>query len=207
MGNDQVSAESPLEAPTRALETSDPAKIARNAAVDWQDTGTGEGIWSVRVLNGTVEVGYPVVTVRAPRELDTFPIKLLTLLYLVNSDGTKPSGAWIPFRDLPGGRFYEPVVQRSVEEPLAEAFGENAEGFGSAALSLGGKRLDFGEASYSFSLFPGVLICFVLWTGDDEFPARAQVLFDSNCPRHLCAFDLRMGAQEISGKMVKARQA
>jgi hypothetical protein len=31
------------------------------------------------------------------------------------------------------------------------------------------------------------------------------VLFDSNSTRHLSAFDLRMGAQEISSRLIKAR--
>ena len=45
---------------------------------------------------------------------------------------------------------------------------------------------------------------FILWRGDDEFPARVQALFDSCSTHHLNAFDLRMGAQEISSLMMKA---
>jgi len=38
---------------------------------------------------------------------------------------------------------------------------------------------------------------------DEEFPARVQVLFDSESVRNLNAFDLRMGASEIASKLLK----
>lgn len=196
--------ESPFDEPVRVLSQSDPGRTASLAGARWIPGAEAGGCIVVPVLSGEITVVYPDISVSAPGTLDSFPLKLLTLLYLSKTDGTMPSGRWIPYRELPDGRFYEPVVNRSVEAPVACAHGTAGAGaFRDSSLLLGGKPEDFGDAAFSFSLFPGVRLCFILWSADEEFPARASVLFDSACPHHLNAFDLRMGAQEISSRIVR----
>jgi Domain of unknown function (DUF3786) len=195
--------ENPFDEPTRRLKAADPASVAEKAGGTWEPAGEG-GRLLLPALNGTVSVSWPDVRVEAPGGLDSFSLKLLALIYLANADGTAPSGTWVAYRELPGGRFYEPVVKRSVEDPLALAYGSDPEGFTSACAALGGTGLSLGDASCAFALFPNVLLAFILWHADEEFDARAQVLFDSNDTRHLNAFDLRMGAQEISSRLIKA---
>ena len=194
---------SPFDEPVNILKNCSPVAVAKRAGVEWKATGTKEGLFIVPVLNETVLVDFPEIAVRASNEFDTFSIKLLTLIYLSNSDGTPPSGSWTSYREFPGGLFYEPVVRRSVEDPLASAFGGNPDKFKKAAESLNGKAEESGDAAYSFSLFPNVPICFIIWKSDEEFPARAGVLFDSNCHHHLSTFDLRIGAQEISSRLIR----
>jgi hypothetical protein len=194
---------SPFDEPVNILKASDPAAVAERAGVTWEAAGVNEGHFIVPVINGTVLVDLPEMAVRAAGDLDTFTIKLLTLIYLSSSDGTLPSGSWTAYREFPGGRFYEPVLKRSVEDPLASAFGSDPEAFREVAESLKGKAQKFGDAAYSFGLFPRVPILFIIWGSDEEFGARAGVLFDTNCNHHLSTFDLRMGAQEISGRLIK----
>ncbi len=192
--------ESPLTEPLMKLRESNPEEVARKAGARWE-SAVGDVV--LPVLSGEVRVRFPEVHIEAPRGLDSFSLKLLTLLYLCNTDGAAPSGQWLAYRDLPGGRFYEPVVNRSVEAPIARQFGENVAGFLEACAGAGGVDASFGDASSQFALFPKVHIAFILWQNDREFPARAQALFDSNSAHHLNAFDLRMGAQEISSMIVK----
>ncbi len=196
--------ENPFEEPTRTLRQKDPALVAATTGGQWEPGGDG-GRLLLPVLGRTFEVRWPEVSVQAPPGLDSFTLKLLCVLYLSGSDGTDPSGSWLAWRGLPGARFYEPVVRRSVEEPIAEAFGEDVAGFRHACSSLSGEALDMGDAASSFRLFPKVLLAFILWRADEEFDARSQVLFDSNDARHLTPFDLRMGAQEIASRLIKAR--
>lgn len=195
--------ENPFDEPVRLLRAGDPAKIAVVAGASWESWGDG-GTLTLPVLSGAVTVSWPEVAVSAPHGLDSFSLRLLSLLYLAKTDGTAPSGKWLAYRELPGGRFYEPVVQRSVEEPLALAFGADAGAFASACEGMGGLPVSHGDAASSFALFPRVLLSFILWRADDQFPARVQVLFDSSAIRHLNAFDLRMGAQEISTRLIRA---
>jgi len=201
---EQQRGENPFDEPVRILRSSDPAAIASKAGGRWELSGKNEGRLLLPVLGKTFTVVWPEVAVEAPPGLDSFTLKLLALIYLTASDGTPSSGNWVAYRELPGGRFYEPVVKRSVEDPLAEAYAGVLTGFGPACETLSGKRLSLGDVSCSFALFPNVLLAFIIWKADEEFSARAQVLFDSTCNRHLNAFDLRMGAQEISSRLIRA---
>lgn len=195
--------ENPFEEPANRLRSGDPSGIAERSGAAWE-AGPEGGRLLLPVLGSRFEVSWPEVTVKAPPDLDSFTLKLLSVLYLAGSDGTAPSGSWLAWRELPGARFYEPVVRRSVEEPLALAFGEDVRAFEDACALLSGGRLAMGDASFSFALFPNVLLAFILWRSDEEFPSRCQVLFDSAATRHLTPFDLRMGAQEIASKLVRA---
>ncbi|MBU4240546.1 MAG: DUF3786 domain-containing protein [Actinobacteria bacterium] len=199
---------SPFDEPVGKLRESDPEEVAGRTGAKWLPVGegAGEGDLVVPVLEGEIVVNFPAVSLEATPGLDSFTLKLLTLLYLCNSDGMPPSGSWVAYREVPGGRFYEPVVARSIEDPLARAFGSNPGEFVRAAETVGGSIERFGDAACSFALFPLVPVCFIIWRSDEEFGARAQVLFDSNCDRHLDAFNLRMGAQEISSRLISGHQ-
>ena len=196
--------ENPFDEPVKKLRDTEPQEVARKAGARWRGDGPGRGEMTLPVLNGDVTVRFPEVAVVASPQVSSFSLKLLSVIYLSSTDGTPPSGDWLAYRDLPGGRFYEPVVRRIVEEPLAHAFGEDPEGFKRACASWGGTEEPFGDESCSFALFPNVRLGFILWRGDDEFPARVQALFDSCSTHHLNAFDLRMGAQEVSSRLIKA---
>jgi len=196
--------ENPFDEPSRLLRGSDPAQVASKAGAIWEPSSPGVGDIVIGVLSDESRVAFPSIEVVAPPPIGTFSLKLLTVLYLANTDGAPPSGEWLAYRDLPGGRFYEPVVKRSIEEPLASRFGADQEGFLRACDALSGRVEGFGDVSCSFALFPHVRVAVIVWLGDEEFPARAQLLFDANSTHHLNAFDLRMGGQEISSMMIKA---
>lgn len=204
MGDNQT--KSPFDKPISVLKSSNPKTIAGKTGTTWEPGEPGDGHLVVPVLHREVSVSYPDISLRADPELDSFPLKLLTLIYLSSSDGAQPSGQWVAFRDLPGGRFYEPVVSRSVEQPLAVTYGDDLAALEKASLHLGGRAGEFGDASFIFTLLPLVLICFIVWRPDEEFPARATVLFDSNSSHHLTAFDLRMGAQEITSRLIRLKE-
>jgi len=196
--------ENPFDKPVRKLKSLDPKKLAIDAAARWESAGGNNGKLILPVLGNTIAITWPDIKIEAPPGLDSFSLKLLSLLYLARTDGTPTEGKWIAYRELSGARFYEPVVKRSVEEPLAQAFSDDVERFARSCETLSGSPLSLGDASYSFALFPHVLLAFIMWRADEEFPARAQVLFDSACIKHLNAFDLRMSAQEIASKVIRA---
>ena len=46
--------------------------------------------------------------------------------------------------------------------------------------ALGGRREDYGDASFTLTALPLVPITFILWEHDDEFPASVRVLYRSS---------------------------
>jgi hypothetical protein len=195
--------ENPFDEPVSRLREADPAQVAARAGASWQPDAEGAGRIILPALNGELEVTFPEVSVSGPKQLASFSMKLLALLYLASGDGSDPSGKWVAYRELQGGRFYEPVVARSIEEPLAARFGKDPDAFLEACKAFGGRPTGLGDSSCTFDLFPKVLMSFILWRADEEFDARVQVLFDSASIKNLNAFDLRMGAQEVSTRMLK----
>ena len=111
--------ENPFNDPVSRLKSVDANELAGRAGCEWSGSGEGAGELTVPVLGERFTVTWPEITIEAPESLDSFSLKLLCLLYLTGTDGTAPSGEWIAYRELPNARFYEPVVKRSVEEPLA----------------------------------------------------------------------------------------
>lgn len=198
--------ENPFDEPTAILKGSDPRAVAARAGGSWAPGEAGEGTIRLPVLSGEVLVTFPDVEVSASPGIGSFTLNLLSLLYLANTNGAAARGEWVAYRELAGGRFYEPVVKRSVEDPVASAFGDDPEGFLEACRAAGGEREALGDAACSFTLFPHVGIAFVLWRGDDEFPASVQTLYDAGSTDHLTAFDLRMGAQDIASRLLKSRK-
>lgn len=91
----------------------------------------------------------------------------------------KPLGL-INENHLVGGTtfFRGPHLMASVR--LAKRFAKNGAGFIAAGQRWGGKPVDFGEFALTFTIFPGLDWVVALWEEDDEFPARAQYLFDRN---------------------------
>jgi hypothetical protein len=85
--------------------------------------------------------------------------ELLVLTYLTQAVEIPTDGTWISEKDLPG--------------------------FRRAALKLGGSTLPFGDAAYGFTALPRIPAGCLLWAGDEEFPARANLLFDRTLGRHL----------------------
>ena len=49
----------------------------------------------------------------------------------------------------------------------------------SAAVRLGALPLETGNAAYCFYPLPYAPVQLILWEGDDEFPAEANILFDA----------------------------
>ncbi|MBW2591755.1 MAG: DUF3786 domain-containing protein, partial [Deltaproteobacteria bacterium] len=46
------------------------------------------------------------------------------------------------------------------------------------ALALKGTAIEPGDAGFEFSILPKTPMQLILWEGDDEFPAEANILFD-----------------------------
>ena len=70
-------------------------------------------------------------------------------------------------------------------DSIAEKYCRDAGTFIENGMKLGGERLDYGDFSFRLFPFPRLPVVLIVWKADDEFPARAELLFDSSCKQHL----------------------
>ena len=81
---------------------------------------------------------------------------------------------------LPGGSF-----PGDFQKSTGRKFGRRPDDFFEAGLSLGGVRVNYGDGGLIFQALPRIPVLCVLWAGDDEFPAKVNMLFDPTIEQHL----------------------
>ena len=110
---------------------------------------------------------------------------LMVLVYLTNAKDTKPTHTWVNEKGLKGGfTFFQGPHSLQVEE-LINLFGKDSEAFLKTGKKLGGSEILYGDKGFALEVFPKVPLAYILWKGDEEFPPRIRVLFDSTIESHL----------------------
>lgn len=179
----------------------DPHETAARAAVAYDG-----GRFQIPFLGTLYQVQWPdgtLLRATGQQEADV-ATRILVLHYLLTADGSPLAAEWIAFRSLPGGLGYDAAFQGRANLRLARAFGTKKQSFESAAQALGGERLSFGDASFSFRVFPRVWLAVVLYLADDEFSASANILFDAAASHYLPTEDLAVLGGMLAGLLIKA---
>ena len=110
---------------------------------------------------------------------------LMVLVYLTQAKDIKPSHTWVSEKGLKGGfTFFQGPHRLQVEE-LEKLFGSDPEVFLRAGKKMGGSEILYGDKGFALEVFPRVPLAYILWKGDEEFPPRIRVLFDSTIEFHL----------------------
>lgn len=103
---------------------------------------------------------------------------LLVPLYLSSCAAAPPSGKLVSPKSLPHGAAFFKGPHEIPEEVLAHHFGSNPNNLIAAGEKLGGTRTAGGDTAIVIPSFPLLPVTVILWVGDLEFPARAQMLLD-----------------------------
>lgn len=127
----------------------------------------------------------------------------LILQYLKQCSGLPPRNKWISFLELPDGIHHNVPFIKNACEPLGEVFGYCSEQFKKIAEDdFGGVPIKIGDIALSIPAFPKLPLAVAIWEGDDEFPARATILFDSIAPHQLTTAALWVLGCELTKKLV-----
>lgn len=172
-----------LEEAVKSFGSLEPGLVAKRAQVNFMEADSS---FSLTFINRGYRVSYPSgeVANEDGSPASTY-LAIIILHYLVTADGTPLTGNWIAYRHLPGGDIYiDPFKKRAIT-PFLKTFGEKPEEFRKAAGALGGYELTVSGISMVIPVLPRVPICFVLWPGDEEMPASANILFDEAAPSYL----------------------
>jgi len=106
---------------------------------------------------------------------------LAVLWYLVLAKDIVPTGRLICLDDVHGGAIFAKGSHVLPMEKVAERYGNDREGFLKKGLAQGGETLSLADAAVRLLPLPRVPVTMTLWLADEEFPARADILFDSTC--------------------------
>jgi hypothetical protein len=175
---------------------------AKKAGANYQEEKDGFEI-IIEFFSETYHIQFPQIEFYSPAKK---PVSLVTrvllLHYLIRADGSSLTWKWAGYKDIPGGLLYAGVFARRVTEPLAKKFGDSPQQFKEIGNKLGGKSLEFGDASFILYAFPFIPLQYVLWKGDEEFPPAAQLLFDTSIDHYLSLEDIVVLGQMATGRLI-----
>lgn len=94
--------------------------------------------------------------------------------------GAENSGEWVHFRDVKAAGVFEDAFERQVLKPFAKAFEGRTEEWKAAGERMGFFPLPYGDAAFQVPAFFCIPLRVIFWDGDEEFPAKINILFDKN---------------------------
>lgn len=97
-----------------------------------------------------------------------------------DGESTRPPQRWLTEKDLKGGSFFFRGPHSLQVKPLEDLYGRDPAGFLRAGGDLGGTKLPYADNAFALKVFPRISLAYLLWKGNEEFPPRIRVLFDSN---------------------------
>jgi hypothetical protein len=163
----------------------DPHEMAAAAGAAVEDAA-GFVTLTVAFLDGSIGLTWPDLELAAKAPALPDHVLALVLYYLARSDGTLPVGRLTSFAELPDGRFYVQAFRGYTGAVLARGFAEKPEALERAAESLGGRpTTGLADRAWQFEALPRVPLTLLWWDGDDEFDARAEIMFDCTASHHL----------------------
>ncbi|MHC4395119.1 MAG: DUF3786 domain-containing protein [Planctomycetota bacterium] len=111
--------------------------------------------------------------------------QLCILAYLINAKDLPVANELVKAETLPGGQFFFRGHHSLPIKKLEKTFGEHPELLYQSSEQFGAKRCGYGDAAIELYILPRVPVTIIVWRGDDEFSARASILFDRTAAAHL----------------------
>ncbi len=134
----------------------------------------------------------------------TTEFTLIVLFYLLKTKNIPLDRKWISEKDLLGGEAFFRGPHALSVDLIEKKYGDNPEGFIEAGKALGGTPVRFGDKSIALDVFPRIPIIYILWMGDEEFPAKAGVLFDASIASHFTLDMIWIMVHEVSKRLLEA---
>jgi len=177
---------------SRAWETlgkMSPGDICRRALCEYNKTASEYRVRSfgqsmaVNPANRTITAGGPGG--KWLLEDKALMYRLSALCYLLTAKDVPVSGELKTPAAFKAGEIYRTGTHVLPLKKVAERYVARFDDFVACCKRLGGEVVSHGDAAVRLYPFPRVPVVGVLWNGDDEFPPRADLLFDSSCPQQL----------------------
>jgi hypothetical protein len=188
----------------KLIEAGDPQEMADKSGTTYLPE---KQVFQVPFLGQEYLVSYPSGEVTLPGGVDVpVPHQIAIIHYLITAEGEPLRHKWISFKELPSGQIYISPFNNRVSKPLLQIFGQEPASLLKAAAAMGGKQESMGDASVTIPVFPMVSVTYLIWAGDEEFPASATVLFDESAPFYLPTEDYTVISSAIVFELKKKLQ-
>lgn len=170
--------------------------------------------FSLRLMGAVYRAEFPRFELRETagicpaeeRAVEDESIRVLVLRYICNGRWTTPGGRQLSYSEVPWGALYFRNFEGRCIKRVERIFGNDPGGFSKLFekhKNLKGKRLDGNEHGWRFEFLNDIFMSIIIWEGDDEFPSKAQILFDDNFPAAFSAEDIAV-AGDICISRLKA---
>jgi len=136
---------------------------------------------SARVENRKAGCGRPDFHISTDYSGNTILVsdQTLILMYLTQASGISPRGQWSNFLQLPEGSHHHGPFINDAINPWVKTFNGKKDLFLSVLKEMGGSEARLGDYGGVIKAFPKIPLAFLIWEGDDEFPPKGNILFDS----------------------------
>lgn len=160
--------------------------------------------FSLTLLGKEYRIAHPDGTVTAADASEPpLPTQTFLLRYLLEGKEVSWGGGWKTFREMPWGEMYIKPYTGRVLTRAAFTFGTRLDAFRAACVKMGAVPVPHGDAGFLFDFLDSFQMQVLVWTGDEEFPPSAQVLYSDNFADGFAAED-RVVAGDILISIVKA---
>lgn len=112
-------------------------------------------------------------------------MELFIVHYLLGAKETPLRNQWISEKDIPGGPTFFRGPHLIPTHLISDKFVNDTEMFKKKCQELGGVPMDMADASFRFDIAPRIPVAVLYWTGDEDFPPEAKILYDKSITEHL----------------------
>jgi len=129
-------------------------------------------------------------------------LQIIVLHYLAGSGNAQLANRLATFRDFEGGAIYYPAFKARSIDMIVKEFGAKAEILKHIGDVIRAEPSGIGTVGLKVDFFPKFPIVVVLWEGDEEIPASANILFDANAGKILPTEDLSVASGVLVRRLV-----
>ncbi len=184
----------PFEHYLELYRKADPEEMSARTGIPYEN-----GCFRIRLLGTEYRAAYPAF--QPEPEPPMWECSLLMIRFLLKGAKAEGTGKYLTFREMPWGEVYDRQFHGRCVQRLARNYGNRPDDFAAAMESLGARKISAGDAGYEIELTDGFWIRFMIWNGDEEFPASAQILFSDNFAAAFEAEDLVAACDVILGML------
>jgi len=163
----------------------------------------------IKLLNTeyTVDLSYKKIYSRPEDSIQKpagFLEELCLLAYLINAKDIPLAEKLVRAEALPGGQFFFRGIHKLPAEKLEKAFGTHPQVLLEVSEQFNAQECEYGDASISLFIFPRLPLTIVIWGGDEEFEARASILFDQTAASQMPLDALLASVNLVVDSLIKA---